>query len=152
MVTRSGTVGRVIYVGQQLAGKLISDDLIHIRLEDETIRFYTYMMLKNTLGQHQLLRNEYGSVQTHLEPTHVRDVIVPMPENREVLEQLVDTLRESIAAREESWTLEDRAGCMFNDLMTIAESMLILELVLSRRSCAFSNWAVRTHHANRFTS
>ena len=107
-------------MGQQLAGKLISDDLIHIRIEDETIRFYTYMMLKHTLGQHQLLRNEYGSVQTHLEPSHVREVIVPIPEDREVLEQLVDALRESIAAREKSWKLEEQASSMFNQLMTVS--------------------------------
>ena len=121
LVTRSGTIGRVIYVTQQLAGCLISDDLIHIRIENEVLRSYIYLMLKHTLGQHQLLRNEYGSVQTHLEPSHVRDVIIPIPENEVRFQELANSLHKSIQAKELSWKMEDQAKCLLNQLMVVTD-------------------------------
>ena len=121
LVTRSGTIGRVIYVTKQLAGRLISDDLIHIWIENEAIRYYIYLMLKHTLGQHQLLRNEYGSVQTHLEPSHVRDVIIPIPEDLLRLQELVSSLHRSIKAKERSWELEDQAQYIFDQLVSASD-------------------------------
>ena len=117
LVTRSGSIGRVIYVTHQIAGRLISDDLIHIRVEAEDLRYYVYLMLKHTFGQHQLLRNEYGSVQTHLEPSHVRDVIIPIPEDMSRLKELTVSLRRSIAAKELSWVMEDQAKHLFDNLV-----------------------------------
>ena len=117
LVTRSGSIGRVIYVTQQLAGRLISDDLIHIRVEDTALRYYIYLMLKHTLGQHQLLRNEYGSVQTHLEPSHVRDVIIPIPTDPLRLQELTTSLSMSIAAKEQSWVMEEKAKYLVGQLV-----------------------------------
>ena len=134
LVTRSGTIGRVIYVTQQLAGRLISDDLIHIWIENETVRYYVFLMLKHTLGQHQFLRNEYGSVQTHLEPSHVRDVIIPIPENPARLQDLVATLRSSIEAKERSWAMEDQAKHLLNQLVSIPEEPEIGDVGLTRES------------------
>ena len=109
LVTRSGSIGRVIYVTKQLAGKLISDDLIHIRVADPRLRFYIYMILKNEIGQHQMLRNEYGSVQLHLEPSHVRDVIIPIPENPSLIDSISKPVQESVRMKERSWVMEEEA-------------------------------------------
>jgi len=117
LITRSGSIGRVIYVTKALAGKLISDDLIHIRVEDRPLRYYIYMLLKSVLGQHQMLRNEYGSVQTHLEPTHVRDVIIPIPEDRDLVKQIADPVRLSIRLKERSWEMEDHGRRLLNGIV-----------------------------------
>ena len=117
LITRSGSIGRVIYVNKALAGKLISDDLIHIRIEDGPLRYYIYMVLKNILGQHQMLRNEYGSVQTHLEPTHVRDIIIPLPEDHNLIMQIANPIRLSIKAKERSWEMEDQARRLLNGII-----------------------------------
>lgn len=67
---------------------------------------YVYVMLKTKLGQHQMLRNEYGSVQTHLEPIHVKNVVLPIPDDRRRLYGLVDDIKKSIEAKEMSLDLE----------------------------------------------
>ena len=121
LVTRSGSIGRVIYVTEQLAGRLISDDLIHIRIENEVLRYYVYLMLKHTLGQHQMLRNEYGSVQVHLEPSHVRDVIVPIPENPAMLQGVADSQRKRIEAKELSWDMEEQAQNLLGQLVVLGD-------------------------------
>ncbi|MCY4449837.1 MAG: N-6 DNA methylase [Chloroflexi bacterium] len=109
LVTRSGTIGRVLYVTENLHGQLISDDLIHIRIEDLNLRHYVYLMLKHELGQHQMLRNEYGTVQQHLEPRHVRDIVVPVPEDDAIVGMMARDMMQSITARETSAYREDRA-------------------------------------------
>lgn len=117
LITRSGTIGRVIYVTRQLAGRLISDDLIHIKVEDDALRYYLYVLLKSELGQHQMLRNEYGSVQLHLEPSHVKDIIIPIPEDRGLIEQIAQPVRLSIAAKERSWDMENRARTLSRQIV-----------------------------------
>lgn len=109
LITRSGSIGRVVYVTAQLDGMLISDDLIHVRVSDPALRYYVYMILKSEIGQHQMLRNEYGSIQTHLEPAHVRDIIIPIPEDRAVIERVARDVERSIRAKEESWEREQGA-------------------------------------------
>jgi len=109
LITRSGSIGRVLFVTKQLANSIISDDLIHIRLDDKDLCLYLYIMLKSEIGQHQMLRNEYGTVQTHLEPHHVRDIIVPIPDDRKIIESVAKYVGKSIKGKEQSWRMEERA-------------------------------------------
>lgn len=69
LITRSGTIGRVIYVTDTHSGHIGSDDLIRVVIKDNKLRYYVYGFLKMRLGQDQMKRNEYGTIQQHLEPT-----------------------------------------------------------------------------------
>ena len=109
LITRSGTVGRVLYVTKHLDGKLISDDLIHVRISDKNLLYYVYVVLKNELGLHQMLKNEYGSVQKHLEPAHIREIIIPIPDDSNELKKIARDVKQSIVAREKSLDLENNA-------------------------------------------
>ena len=120
LVTRSGSIGRVIYLTKQFNGKLISDDFIHILIDDKLLRMYVYIMLKTKLGQHQMLKNEYGSVQTHLEPAHIRNVIIPIPDDRKKLKKMVENMRNSIEAKEKSLDLERLAINGWQELIGIS--------------------------------
>ena len=60
-------------VGPSLGGVILSDDLIRVWIEDDRLRAYVFQFLKSPEGQDQLRRNEYGTVQQHLEPSHVAD-------------------------------------------------------------------------------
>ncbi len=124
LITRSGSIGRVIYVTNHLDGVLISGDLIHLRIEDLDLRHYVYLMLKHEIGQHQMLRNEYGSVQQHLEPRHVRDVIVPVPDDETVIATLVQDVKRSITAKEASIFQERRASWLLNNLVGLPASVV----------------------------
>ncbi|MCI0560187.1 MAG: N-6 DNA methylase [Nitrososphaera sp.] len=63
LITRSGTLGRVTIVGRTLVGKILSDDLIRVSVDDPGLRALVFTFLRSPSGQDQLLRNEYGTVQ-----------------------------------------------------------------------------------------
>ena len=99
LVTRSGTIGRVAYVTPRLDGAIVSDDMIRVRIPDDAVRYYVYAFLQSPAGISQMLRNEYGAVQQHLEPSHLKDLLVPVPPRWQDVEQIVALVRASIEAR-----------------------------------------------------
>jgi hypothetical protein len=47
-----------------------------------------------------MLKNEYGSVQQHLEAKHISTIIVPVPPKWDDVNQIIDATRAAIVARE----------------------------------------------------
>jgi len=88
VITRSGSIGRIAYITQQLDGVIASDDLIRVCINNENMRHYVFFYLQSKFAQDQMKMNEYGSIQQHLEPNHVKDMIIPIPENLSQLENL----------------------------------------------------------------
>ncbi|WP_395737069.1 N-6 DNA methylase [Prosthecobacter sp.] len=100
LITRSGTIGRVAYVTNRLVGAVVSDDMIRVRIKDEGMRFYVYAYLQSTAGYNQMLKNEYGSVQQHLEAKHIASIIVPVPPKWQDVSDIVNATRAAVTARE----------------------------------------------------
>jgi type I restriction enzyme M protein len=117
LLTRSGTVGRVALVGRTLSGVLLSDDLIRIWIEDPRERAFVYAFLRSRAGQDQLRRNEYGTVQQHLEPAHVADVLLPLPEDGRILDGLLEAVLGGCEARERAVELEERADKALREIL-----------------------------------
>ena len=47
-----------------------------------------------------MLRNEYGAIQQHLEPEHIRNILVPLPDDRAKIATLAEAMRKANGARE----------------------------------------------------
>ena len=109
LVTRSGTIGRVTYVTNVQDGHIGSDDLIRIEIDDEDLRYYVYAFLKTHLAHDQMMRNEYGTIQQHLEPRHVEDIVVPIPDDPGIIHAIAQDMRRSIETQEESHQRETSA-------------------------------------------
>lgn len=123
LVTRSGTVGRVAYATNRLVGVIVSDDMIRVRIKDERLRLYVYAYLQSFAGHDQMIKNEYGSVQQHLEAKHISGIIIPIPDDWSVVEDIVNAARSMVAAKEKIETsLESMSEGMTQLLRTsIAE-------------------------------
>ena len=106
LISRSGTIGRVSMAMAVHEGHLGSGDLIRVEIENEPMRFYAYAFLKSRLGQDQMKRNEYGTIQRLLEPRHVRDIVIPVPDDPELLMAVATPLMDRFGARELSSDLE----------------------------------------------
>jgi type I restriction enzyme M protein len=117
LITRSGTLGRVTIVGRTLLGKILSDDLIRVWIEDAGLRALVFTFLRSPGGQDQLIRNEYGTVQQHLEPPHVADVQLPLPDDSDKLDALLETVRTALEAHERSIEMAERADKQILDLI-----------------------------------
>lgn len=88
LITDSGTVGRVVYATAYHDGAVGTNNLIRVVIADEALRGYVYQFLSSRLGQDQLRANIYGAIVDHLEPEHVKDVVVPIPTDRQIIEEI----------------------------------------------------------------
>jgi len=88
LITDAGTVGRVIYATAYHEGAVGTNNLIRVVVPDEALRGYVYQFLSSRLGQDQLKRNIYGAIVDHLEPDDVKDLLVPIPSSRDMLESI----------------------------------------------------------------
>ena len=100
LITRSGTIGRVALALTNLAGAIVSDDMIRVRIRDSSIRLYVYSFLRTADAQNQMLRNEYGAVQQHLEAHHIANIRLPIPDNWEDVEPIIEHIASYVDARE----------------------------------------------------
>lgn len=121
LVTRSGSIGRVILTRSDHAGHVGSDDLIRIDIEDTALKLYVFLFLESELGQKQMKKNEYGSIQQHLEPAHMREILVPVPTDASVLSGLADEVLTAVKAKEMSLERENRAANELGSLLTGGE-------------------------------
>lgn len=72
IVTRSGTVGRVMYITNYFEGWVGSDDFIRIGVEQEKAHpGYLYAFLDSPYGRLQMEASMYGAVIKHLEDHHI---------------------------------------------------------------------------------
>ena len=102
LLTRSGTIGRLAYVTKLMDGQIVSDDMIRVRIPSARIRYYVAAFLLSTNAKHQMLMNEYGSIQQHLEPSHVRDMLIPVPQDWSDVSDLIEKGKQFILAKEAS--------------------------------------------------
>lgn len=102
LLTRSGTIGRLAYVTDVMAGQIVSDDMIRVRIASESLRAYVIAFLLSDNAANQMLRNEYGSIQQHLEPTHVKDLIIPIPDDWNDVADIIEQGRSFIRVKEQS--------------------------------------------------
>jgi len=100
VITRSGTIGRVAIITQRLDNAIVSDDLIRVRIKDEFLRHYVYSFLKTKAAFDQMIRNEYGAVQQHLEPNHIKDILIPIPNELSLANDIVESSKKILEAKE----------------------------------------------------
>ena len=79
LITRSGTVGRVVVVSSEWEGWTATEDTIRVVGSGRCDPHYLGMFLASPLGKIQLTRQIYGAVVDHLTEDHVRSVRVPLP-------------------------------------------------------------------------
>ncbi len=134
LITRSGTLGRVMIVGRTLLGKILSDDLIRVWIDDVRLRALVFAFLRSQSGQDQLLRNEYGTVQQHLEPQHIADVQLPLPDDTAKMDELLGTVTAALEAHEQSIEMAGMADAQISELLHMTEDEIDAEIAVKRLS------------------
>lgn len=118
LLTRSGTIGKIAIVSKTIEGKIFSDDVIRVTFKNEIDLGYAYAFLKSKLGNLILCTNGYGSVITHLEPEHLKEIFIPET-SLKIKEKIHNLIMRSYQLRDES-----------NELIDTATNLLINELEL----------------------
>lgn len=82
LISRSGTIGKVTYATKDLADNyIVSDDLVRVRVKDEQLRAYLLAYFTSSTALDLMRRDEYGSVQQHLQPRHIQQMLIPVPDD-----------------------------------------------------------------------
>ena len=116
LMSRSGTVGNLTFVGKTLAKLLVSEHAIRIKCREYS--GYVYAYLKSKIGQSLIASHIYGAVIQEIEPEHIASIPIPNPP-----EQLKQKIHNLIV---KSYELRDESN---NDINK-ATNLLIEELKL----------------------
>ena len=118
LLSRSGTIGKCSIASKTNIGKVYSDDVIRVSFYSVIDLGYTYAFFSTAVGQQILQTNNYGAVIQHIEPEHLKNIIIPdAPESiKKDIHGLIIT----------SFNLRDQS----NDLIERAEKILYQELQL----------------------
>lgn len=95
-------MGRVSYALEQHHGSVATNNLIRVVISDENLRGYVYQFLRSEIGQSLMLKNAYGTNQEHLEPDVIGDILIPIPKNRKLIDDIGSKVIASIGSLEES--------------------------------------------------
>ena len=116
LISRSGTIGNVTYVGNTLSKFFVSEHAIRIECKD--FPGYVYAFLKTKIGKLIVCSTQYGAVIQEIEPEHL--ATIPIPDAPTMLKKKIrDLIVRSYELRDES-----------NDLIDQATALLIDELKL----------------------
>ena len=118
LMSVSGTIGKCSIVGKTLDNKVFSHDLLRLFGKNEYDVGYIYAYFCTPIGQQMLQTNNYGAVVQHIEPEHLKNIIIPNapdPIKRKIHNLVV-----------ESYDLRDKS----NELIDKAEQILYEELQL----------------------
>ncbi len=119
LLTRSGTIGNCTIVSETLKNKIFSDDVIRIKFKDDIDLGYVYAFMKTKVGLALIRNNQYGSVVSHVEPEHLKEVIIPNADI-EFKNKINELIVNSFKCRDES-----------NEMIELAKRILIKELELN---------------------
>ena len=101
LISRSGTIGKVTYATKDMAKKyIVSDDLVRIRVSDENLRAYLLAYFSSETAHALMLLDEYGSVQQHLQPRHIQQMLVPVPNDWSLAKKMITAGKRLIKAME----------------------------------------------------
>ena len=108
LLSRSGTIGKCTVSSKTTIGKIYSDDVIRIFFNSKCDLGYVYTFFCTNIGQQLLQNNNYGAVIQHIEPEHLKNIVIPNAPDS-IKKKIHDLVIESYDLRDQSNALIDEA-------------------------------------------
>lgn len=118
LITRSGTLGRTVFVWNNYEDFTASEHLIRVvPNENEIDEGYLYAFLSSDYGYHQLLRYRHGAVIDEITEDQISQTLIPIPtiDNQK---DIGDLVRQAYNLRAEAINLEDEAQKILTEALT----------------------------------
>jgi type I restriction enzyme, S subunit len=118
LISCSGTVGRTVYVRDEMDGMALSHDVIRcVPTDGSVLPGYLFAFLSSQPAQAMMRQRAYGSVVQHIEPHHIRDLPIAVVDQSDQ-RQIQDLIAGSARARTDAVNLLDEASRWFDDQLT----------------------------------
>ena len=114
LISRSGTIGNIGFASKRMEGVALSEDALRLKCDNKQTAGYVAAYLRSSYGRLQLTKATYGSVVTHIEPEHLKRVIIPAlhPIKQSTIGQL---FVDACLARDKANALLDKANKLIHD-------------------------------------
>jgi len=113
LITRSGSVGRVILTNKNFDDLGVSEHVIRVIPQKQAPVGYLYSYLSSSFGQPLLTRKIFGGVVKEIEPSHISNIPLPLlPESD--INEIDKKILEAHKLREEAQELLLKAKKMFS--------------------------------------
>ncbi|NIU87226.1 MAG: hypothetical protein GWN56_08040 [Nitrosopumilaceae archaeon] len=118
LITRSGSTGRVVIVGDELDGTMITEHVIRVIIDPNLINpYYVYAYLASeNIGKVLMEKGIYASVVDHISPEFVSTIPVPR-----LNPKLEEKIAQDVRIAEKERTL---ANIMLKESMTSIENII----------------------------
>lgn len=121
LITRSGTIGKVILVPKHWEHWVPSDHIIRVVPANKEIAGYLSIFLASDYGYPLITRYTYGSVVDEIDDSHVSNIPFPILKNKDVQNQINDLALEANEKRYQAYQLEQQALKIMNEEVIFAE-------------------------------
>lgn len=109
LITRSGTIGKVVLVPKHWKSWIPSDHIIRIIPVNKDIAGYLSIFLASEYGYPLIIRYTYGSVVDEIDDTHVNSIPIPLLKNIDIQQHINELALEANEKRYEAYKLEQEA-------------------------------------------
>ena len=111
VIIRVGTMGLVRYIGKELDGYAVSDNMTIIKVNREEIRpEYLFAILYSKLGRKKIRKVAKGSVQNYNTPEAIREIEIPIlsePEYSQIVSSVETSEMSRVSAVDNIFKAED---------------------------------------------
>jgi restriction endonuclease S subunit len=122
LVSRSGTLGNVVFTNKDFENILGTDDLIRIVANDERmLRGCVYAFLASKYGYGLITQSSYGGVVQHIEPHHLENLPIPIfPKSLQ--KEINELILKSAKMREAANSELNEAISYFNESISVSRT------------------------------
>jgi type I restriction enzyme, S subunit len=114
LISCSGTIGNTAYVREEIGGWTASQHVIRAAPHPSyVLPGYLFAFLTSASAQAMILQHTYGSVVQHIEPHHLADLPVPLPD-APTQRRIHDLVEAAASKRTEASGLLDEASAYFD--------------------------------------
>lgn len=109
LITRSGTIGKVVLVPKHWEHWIPSDHIIRVVPASKDIAGYLSVFLASEYGYPLITHYTYGSVVDEIDDTHVSSIPFPLLKNKDIQQQINTLALEANEKRYEAYKMEQQA-------------------------------------------
>ena len=119
LVTRSGTIGKVMIVPSHWEGWVANEHCIRLTPASNNIAGYIYAWLDSPYAKPLIVRNTYGAVVDEIDDNQLSTVAIPLLKNKDVQQKINDLVLGANELRYQAYLKEQEAIDKMNEIITL---------------------------------
>ena len=117
LVTRSGTIGKVMIVPSHWEGWIANEHCIRLTPASNNIAGYIYAWLDSPYAKPLIVRNTYGAVVDEIDDNQLSTVAIPLLKNKDVQQKINDLVLGANELRYQAYLKEQEAINKMNEII-----------------------------------